>query len=289
MMALYMSIVAFKKKSVIKHGTKRSAKPPGGHWLPHGPFGSPNSINSVMLASAVHQVGPVGFSLVGSRRSISVGKDMKMSQQGTPFRGVYPKGYGKCTVRSLSARPLMNVGEGSLTVMGNQAEFIKPHNLSNRGMLHTRFKWAYNGQYPNYWVQPVYTGNQTDSASQGVYIHSKSAANDTVVDVNDSGKYEDYRVEHGPFGCNATSARYTYNTASSNAPYTKGLREPQTSSQRTLRIQQPCMAQTAAQRPFPYRTNNGTGILTGGINVSSVGSSCGTQNATILQPSPPSS
>lgn len=279
-----MSIVTFKKKSVIKHGSNRSAKPPGGRWLPQGPFGLPTSINSVMLADATQHIGPVGFSLVGGRRSISVGKDMKMSQQGTPFRGIYAKGYGKYTPRSLSAEPVMNAGIGSLTVMGNQAEFIKPINLGNRGMLRQRYKWAYNGQYPNNWVQPTYTGYQTDSASQGVYIHKKSAACDTVVDVNDSEKYVGYRANRGPFGCQITPANgYTYNTITANAPYTKGLRIPQTSAQHTLRVQRKCAHPRPNQKPYPHSVNNGTGILTGGINVSSVGSSCGTQNATTRQ------
>jgi hypothetical protein len=277
-----MSIVAFKKKSVIKHGTNRSAKPPGGHWLPQGPFGAPSTINSVMLEDAIQHVGPVGFSLVGGRRSIPVGKDMKMSQQGTPFRGIYARGYGKYTPRSLLSEPLMNVGVGSVEVMGTQSQFIKPSTLSNRGMLQKRFKWAYNGQYPNNWVQPVYTGYQTDSASQGVYVHKKSVAHDTVVDVNNSLVYDNHRINHGPFGCRVTNGnRYTYNTATSNAPYTKNLRVPQTSSQHTLRVQRRCALD---QKPYPGAVNNGTGILTGGINVSSVGSSCGTQNATVMQP-----
>ena len=37
-----MSLVAFKKKSVIQYGSNRSGKPPGGYWLPQGPFGNGN-------------------------------------------------------------------------------------------------------------------------------------------------------------------------------------------------------------------------------------------------------
>ena len=33
-----MSLTAFKRKSVINHGSKRSGKGPGGIWLPQGPF-----------------------------------------------------------------------------------------------------------------------------------------------------------------------------------------------------------------------------------------------------------
>ena len=34
-----MSLTAFKRKSVIQYGSDRSGKPPGGIWLPQGPFG----------------------------------------------------------------------------------------------------------------------------------------------------------------------------------------------------------------------------------------------------------
>ena len=37
-----MSIVAFKKKSVIKHGSKRSGRTPGGEFVTQGPFGLKN-------------------------------------------------------------------------------------------------------------------------------------------------------------------------------------------------------------------------------------------------------
>ena len=35
----------FKNKSVIKHGSKRSGVPPGGYWLPQGPFGAGENNN----------------------------------------------------------------------------------------------------------------------------------------------------------------------------------------------------------------------------------------------------
>ena len=84
-----MSIATLKKKTTnyMSSTTKRSGKPPGGYWLPQGPFGTPGSLSSVMLADAKSHFGPVGFSLQGTHRSISVGKDMKFSKQGTPYRG----------------------------------------------------------------------------------------------------------------------------------------------------------------------------------------------------------
>ena len=48
-----MSLTAFKKKSVLQYGAKRSGKPPGGIWLPQGPFGS----ESVALEEAIKNPG----------------------------------------------------------------------------------------------------------------------------------------------------------------------------------------------------------------------------------------
>lgn len=272
-----MSIVAFKKKSVIRHGTNRSAKPPGGHWLPQGPFGLPSTTNSVMLAQSIENVGPVGFSLEGGRRSISVGQDMKMSRMGTKYRGVHPIGYGGRGGSYYQTESVLNEPPVKADIRGNQYKYIKPSVLSTRGMLQQRYKWAYNGQYPNYWVQPNYgSSNLSENTSQGLYIHDKSAANDTVVDVNGEAKYEGHIVNRGPTGCKVLALNYnsdgtqlsncvrinrsassgtTMGMLQSNAPYTKTLHIPQTSSQHTLRIQRRCADPTPSQKPFPYATN----------------------------------
>jgi len=272
-----MSLATFKKKTISSKSsaTKRSGKGPGGYWLPQGPFGRPHTLNSVMLAENLKNFGPSGFSLNGTQRSISVGKDMKNSKQGTPFTGIYPRGHGGRFGRYVKSEPVMNAGVGSIMVQGNQWEFVKPSVLSTRGMLHDRFKWAYSGQYPNNWVQPMYTGNQTDSASQGLYVHDKSAANDCTYDVNNVSNYVTYFKNSGPMGCQMTPARgYTMGMMQSNAPYTKTLYRPKDSSAYTLRVQRQCQNPTGHQKPFPYAVQNGTGILKGGINVSNVGNSC---------------
>ena len=255
-----MSIVAFKKKSVLRFGAKSSGKPPGGYWLPQGPFGSNGTVNSVMFMENSQAPGPIGFSINGTHRSIPVGKTMKFSQQGTRYRGIYPIGHGGYGGQYYQAIPVMNAGEGIITVRGNQWEFVKPSVLSTYGMLRKKYKWAYNGQYPNYWVQPNYgTSNLSDNTSQGLYIHTKSAANDTVVDTNASEKYIGHIVSCGPTDCHTTPARgYKMNIMQSNAPYTKNLYIPQTSGQHTLRIQQRCANPTPQQKPFPYATNGGT-------------------------------
>ena len=282
-----MSLATFKKKSINRYSsaTKRSGKPPGGYWLPQGPFGLNNSLNSVIFTEALKHYGTVGFSLEGSHRSIPVGKDMKFSQQGTRYKGAYPIGNGGHYGKYYQAEPVLNAGHGIIAVKGNQWEFVKPSVLSTRGMLVKRFRWAYSGQYPNNWVQPNYTGNQVDSASQGLYIQNLSAANDCVVDTNDTAKYVDNIKNYGPTGCQTTPARgYTMGIQQANAPYTKFLHIPQDSSQRTLRVQRQCINQTPEQKPFPYAVQTGTGILTGGTSVTTVGSACNTSNTYTTPP-----
>jgi hypothetical protein len=282
-----MSIATLKKKTTnyMSSLTKRSGKPPGGYWLPQGPFGKPGSLTSVMLADAKTNYGTSGFSLQGSHRSISVGKDMKMSQQGTRYRGIHAIGYGGNNGHYFRAEPLLNAGDGIITVKGNQWEYIKPSVLSTAGMLRKRFRWINSGQYPSNWVQPNYTGNQTDSASQGLYVHNLSASNDCVVDVNNQEKYEGHIVRCGATDCQSTPARgYTMNLLQSNAPYTKAIKIPINSSQQTLRIQRKCSNPKPWQKPFPYRVQTGTGIQVGGTSVTSVGSACFTSNTTVVPP-----
>jgi hypothetical protein len=271
-----MSLTAFKKKSVIQYGSRRSAKPPGGYWMSQGPFGKNNKDVDLF------PYGPVGFSLNGGHRNVGyVGKTYQMSKMGTPFRGTFPcwtsGGQGGTYKLSL---PVFNVNE--VIVLGDQYKYIKPSVLSTKGMLQKRYKWIHNGQYPNYWVQPNYTGNQTDSASQGLYIHDISAANDCVNDVNNSEKYIGHIVNCGPTDCKTTPALYKYTTMSANAPYTKILKQPLTSSQQTLRIQRPCANPKGKIKPFPFAVNGGTGA--GGIGVfRGVGGSSSCSNAQIAR------
>jgi hypothetical protein len=191
-----MSLTAFKRKSVINYGSKRSGIAPGGVWLPQGPFGHATQA----LKEAIENYGAVGFSINGGRRNIGgVGRDMKMSKSGTPYRGTQPIGWGGTFGKYPSATLIGNVATGStgavrnahskqatvdpvlnsrvVDTLGTQYLYIKPSTLSTYGMLDKKYRWAWYGQYPNYWVQPNYTGNQTDSASQWLYIQNKAAAN----------------------------------------------------------------------------------------------------------------
>ena len=264
-----MSLNTFKRKSVINYGSKRSGKPPGGYWLPQGPFGK----STVGLQLAIDNEGPVGFSLNGSHRNIGyIGKESKFSKNGTPFRGIHPFGWGGHLGRYAQPEPVYNVNE--VIVLGEQYKYVKPTVLTTKGMLEKKYRWAYNGQYPNYWVQPVQDGTmQSDNKSQGLYLHNLSTANDCVTDVNDSAKYIGYIKRGGPTLCQTSTARFKYNDMARNGLYTKTIKQPITASQQTLRIQRKCANPLPSQKPFPYAVNTGTGILTGGINVTSVGNS----------------
>lgn len=275
-----MSIVAFKKKSVIQYGSGRSGKTPGGYWLPQGPFGK--STNSLQIA--LSNYGPKGFSLNGGHRSIGyVGKSMAMSKNGTPFRGTQPLGNGGHYGQYATPRPVYNADE--VIAQGEEWAYVKPSVLSTYGMLSKKYRWIKNGQYPNYWVQPNYTGMQTDTASQGMYLHEKTTANMCVTDVNNPTKYIGHIKRGGATLCYTTTARFrSYNAMAAGGLYTKTLNQPLTSSQHTLYIQRPCQNQTGVQKPFPYAVNTGTGIAVGGTRVASVGNACNTSNIYLSPP-----
>lgn len=302
-----MSLTAFKRKSVIQYGSKRSAKGPGGVWLPQGPFGH----STTGLQLAIHNPGVSGFSINGGQRNVGgVGRDMKMSKSGTPYRGTYPVGwggtYGKYPSATLvgsiddgiqstgavpnahSTRPAVEPVLNSRIVdtMGDQYMYIKPSVLSTHGMLDKKYRWAYYGTYPNYWVQPNYTGNQTDSASEGQYIQNKASANTCNLKVNNTASYENYYVKTGPTLCTPgrSTARFKYNDMARNGPYTKILNQPVSYGQYNLYITRGCNNPVGAQKPFPFAVQTGTGIKTGGISMTSVGNSCGTSNTYVTPP-----
>jgi len=296
-----MSLTTFKKKSVIQYGSKRSGKPPGGFWIPQGPFGHATKA----LKQAIQHYGPVGFSINGGHRNIGrVGQDMKMSKSGTPYRGTQPIGWGgkygtypSATLvgeysgaianknsKNAVVQPLLNARVTD--TLGSQYLYIKPSVLSTKGMLEKKYRWAYNGQYPNYWVQPVYTGNQTDTASQWLHIQNKAAANTCNLKVNARALYEGHVVGCGPTLCTPgrSTAKFKYNDMARNAPYSKNLNQPVTYAQYNLYLTRGCNNPVGPQKPFPFAVQTGTGIKTGGISVSSVGNAC---NTSIIYLTPP--
>lgn len=276
-----MSLVAFKKKSVIQYGSNRSSKPPGGFWLPQGPFGHA----TYALNQAIHNYGAVGFSLQGGHRNVGyVGKTYHMSRFGTPFRGLHPMGNGGTFGTYPRSQPTMNVQE--VDTLGTQYMYIKPSVLSTKGMLSKKYRWAYNGKYPNYWVQPNYTGNQTDTASQGLYVQNLASANTCNLKVNNAALYANNYVKCGPTLCRPgrSTANFKYNNMAQNGPYTKELQQPVSyTGQYNLYIARGCNNPQGWQKPFPYAVQTGSGIKTGGISVTSVGNACNT-GPTFLTP-----
>jgi hypothetical protein len=294
-----MSLATFKKKSINKYSsaTKISGKPTNYYWMYQGPYGLKESLASTIFLKSL--LGPdgktgtpfvasnAGFSINGVHRGIpSVGQSMRFSKSGTPFRGIYPKGWGGLRGRYPQNRDTVSININPvITGVAALPSWVNPSVLSTKGMLARRYRWINSGQYPNYWVQPNYTGNQTDSASQWLYIQNKAAANDCWYDVNSDDLYIDYYKSCGSSGCQSTPARgYTMGIQQSNAPYTKNTHRPKDSSAHTLRIQRKCQNPVGLQKPFPYAVQTGTGVLRGGINVNNVASSCNTSDWFLTPP-----
>ena len=293
-----MSLTAFKRKSVINYGSKRSGTAPGGVWLPQGPFGH----STTGLQLAIDNPGPKGFSINGGRRNIGgVGRDMKMSKSGTPYRGTEAIGFGGKFGKYPSAVLVGNVGTNGqstgavsnsaktavvqpvlnsriVDTMGTQYLYIKPSVLSTHGMLDKKYRWAYYGKYPNYWVQPNYTGNQTDTASQMLYIQNKAAANTCNLKVNNVGTYEGHIVRSGPTLCTPgrSTARFKYNDMARNGPYTKVLNQPVSYAQYNLYLTRGCNNPVGPQKPFPYAVQTGSSMSASGTSITNFATGCNT-------------
>ena len=296
-----MSLTAFKRKSVINYGSKRSGIAPGGYWLPQGPFGH----STESLRNAIENYGAAGFSLNGGRRNIGgVGRDMKMSKSGTPYRGTQPIGFGgkfgkyaSATLVDSTSNNIQSTGvvpnahskqpavepvlnSRVVNTMGTQYLYVKPSVLSSDGMLDKKYRWAVYGTFPNIWVQPIYTGNQVDSASQGLYIQNLAAANTCTLNVNNVGSYEGNILSCGPTLCTPgrSTARFKYNDMVRNAPYTKTLYQPVSYGQYNLYLTRGCTNPIGAQKPFPFAVQTGSSQSASGSSIRSFASGCGTSN-----------
>ena len=175
-----MSLQTFKKKSIINSlGVKISGKPTNNFWISQGP----ENINV--------PYGTSGFSLQGGRRNQGyVGKTYQMSKNGTPYYGIFPIGYGGCCGKYPKSQPLLNCPEVKVDTRGKQYRYVKQSVISTKGMLEKKYKWINNGQYPNFWVQPVYCNNNlSDNVSQQVYIENKAANAITVNNTNNQSKF----------------------------------------------------------------------------------------------------
>ena len=290
-----MSLATFKKKSInsASTATKLSGKPTTNYWNYQGPYGRKGTLSSAIFEASLYGINNgyynasnAGFSINGPNRNIGgIGNHMKFSKSATPYRGVHPKGWGGTNGRYPDGpnNVVLNITPVT-TGVAIQNAIVKPSVLSTKGMLARRFRWIHTGQYPNNWVQPIYTGNQTDTKSQGLYIQNKAASNYYWYDVNDVANYVNYYKIGGSTGCKTTPANgYTMNMQTANAAYTKTLHQPKDSSDHTLRIQRKCQNPVGFQKPFPYAVQTGTGVLRGGINVNNVANACNTSN-TVTEP-----
>jgi len=266
-----MSLTAFKRKSVINYGSKRSGISPGGVWLPQGPFGR----ETTGLKIGIENYGDAGFSINGGHRNVGyIGKSYQMSKSGTPYRGTNPIGWGG-TGGKYPISQTLNISK-EVNTLGTQYMYIKPSVLSTKGMIEKKYRWINNGQYPNYWVQPNYTGNQTDSASQWLHIQNKAAANVCKLDVNNVGTYTANIIPSGPTLCTPgrSTARFKYNDMARNGPYTKTLYQPVSYAQYNLYITRGCNNPIGKQKPFPYATTAGSSHSAAGTSITSFGSGC---------------
>lgn len=243
-----MSIQTMKQKTHALYRKNHSA-PSGEAWITRG---SNSSVN----------VGGSGFSINGGHRNKGrVGQTSEMSKHGTPFKGLFPIGYGggeQGTFDRPSDTRVMNAIAG-MNIRGNQHAFIKPSVLSTRGMLRYKYKWAYTGVFPNYWVQPNYTGFQTGTKSQSLYIESKAALVSSQQCTNDHVARSDVHGCDSGLRVSAKSCR----------PYVKSVNQPTTYVTHNRRIKMKCANPRPRQRPFPFAVQTGKGILHGGITVSS--------------------
>lgn len=292
-----MSLATFKKKSInsASTATKISGKATNNYWIYQGPYGRKGTLSSDIFEASLKGIDTVGlynatnagFSINGPYRNVGgVGTNMKFSKSSTPYRGVYPKGWGGTYGRYPDGpnNRVLNINPVT-TGVAIQNGIVKPSVLGTKGMLERRFRWINSGQYPSNWVQPIYTGNQVDTASQGLYVQNKAAANDCWYDVNDVENYVDYYKVGGSTGCQTTPARgYTMNIMMANGLYTKTLHKPKDSSAYTLHIQRRCQDPVGFQKPFPYAVQTGTGVLRGGTNVDNVASACNTSNTVVTPP-----
>jgi len=269
-----MSIQTLKKKGVITcHGSNVSGKPPGGIWLRQGPFGSKDDIGAA---------GASGFSLNGGTRNVGyIGKSMAFSKNGTPFYGQFAIGWGGTNGRYPVSEPVLNFPQVRGQTQGKQFLYIKPSVLSTKGMLEKKYKWINNGQYPNFWVQPVYANdNLSDNASQWLYIQNKAAANTCVNDTNKPQVYVDNIKRGGATLCQTTTARFnSYNIMSAAGLYTKTLYIPQDASQYTVQVQRRCANPIGPQKPFPFAVNAGSN--------GAVGTTVGSASSSNSGPPPP--
>jgi hypothetical protein len=158
-----MSIAILKRKSATLNA-KQSGRPPAGLWGKTGIYAAE------------------GFSLNGGTRSVSVGGVVGVSAASTPYRGAHPVGHGGRRGRYARPQPVHATGPATVQVGGSQHRYVKPSSVSTHGQLRGQYAWIHSGQYPNYWVQPIYpNGTLHENKSQGMHIRKQSVVAGSAV------------------------------------------------------------------------------------------------------------
>jgi len=257
-----MSLQTFKKKGVITAGSRGqlcqfSPKRSGYHM--HGTDGTAYWISVSSPALSAAATAPAanssnsGFSINGGSRSQGyIGQSMAMSRRGTPYHGVYARGCGGAQSKYTTAEPLLNQTPAKSAVRGEQQQFVKPSVVSTYGMLQHRLPHVFYGQYPCYWVQPVYpTGAQSDNAGQSSYVTTKRRQSAGVqYDINEEARYLDH------FVCDCYVPWHTGNFHANfpHGGYTKTVKRSLDSSEQLDRVMRKCAQPLGPQKPFPFAT-----------------------------------
>lgn len=172
-----MSLATFARKSAVTssgRGCKRSGKSPGGWWLPSMiTCCKPDREAEAMVE------GPEGFSYIGRFRSNRGPRDMRMSQSGTPFRGVYPRNYRD----GQSAWSVLNASDAAVQVDAEQQLAIK-RPVTSAGRLATA------GRVRAVVKPTIVTGPLVERASYGRFVRDLQSANTCSLPVNDKQAWE---------------------------------------------------------------------------------------------------
>lgn len=152
------SIVMLKNKTAAKH--KITNRQPHTsdvkkHWMPHGPFGSNKSVNSVMLQHGIQNKGKYGFSTKNTTgRSLRyIGKSSSMSTVRTPFRGVHPIGHGGFSGQYY-VQPTKDF-KSQIYIRGNHYKYKTPALLSSKEMINRRFGWLKQQYHADLKDEPI--------------------------------------------------------------------------------------------------------------------------------------
>lgn len=222
-------------------------------WVSPVSFCNANANHSLYNVHA----GQSGFSINGGSRSGGyIGQSMAMSKSGTPFYGVYAKGYGGCCSTYKQSDPLLNMNLAKSAVRGIQPYYVKPSVVSTYGMLQHRYPNLFHGKYPCYWVQPNYpNGSLSDNSSQGAYIIDLWRKGVTQWDINEEDKFQNNIL----CLCPTDWWKSSFHVNNPGRGYFKQTRYTLDSSEQIYRILQKCtLAQDCIgpMKPFPFATTS---------------------------------